>query len=818
MKITLPERLAGTRDALFVLEVEFPVATEERKVEVTTEGSIEALDLRGTGPGGTYEVPVGLERLHIPMRVTSDQQGEAKVKVACVAGPEQGTAEERTLLLEKGPGAPAGSGAGGKWALVALLVAALGAAAIWAGPKLFGGDKVPSVTGLSQNEAIAKLQKAEYRYEIVTQDIEDRARHGVAIRTIPAGGAKLAKGERVQLVVGTALERMVKVDSVKGQTEAAAVAALKAAGFQPVTQYVDAGPGDELGRVLRQSPAGGTHLERGQEVELFVARAATPQPDVPQPDVPQPDVPQPDVPQPDVPQPDVPQPDVPQPDVPQPDVPQPDVPQPDVPQPDVPAPPDGLVNLPKLVGLKLTAAEAQLERLGLLAIPESKPVDDPARDGLVLAQFPEFDAQTPEFVAPGGQVYLTVGRYEKPAVPQPDVPQPDVPQPDVPQPDVPQPDVPQPDVPQPDVPQPDVPQPDVPQPDVPQPDVPQPEDKAVVPDVIAMTRERATGLVRQAGLHWRTKLEETTELPDGQIVSQFPMAGERMKRGSTVDLVIARAPATAGIPVPDVLGMTREEAERVLRGEGFRVNPVYSAGPLADLGKVVSQAPPAGAPVDRHTWVGIAVIGGSGPERQASAGPPRTSVGETEGPAPRAPAGSGQLERAPTTGTGPIVAPAPTEHGARPARPVTLPGRDTEPTQTVPDVKGTDIREAIRQILVAGLMPVVRPDRVTAEGADGTVTRVRPAAGTAARPGDLVHVDVRLAPRPGERYVTLPTALSGFVDSERRGLQAAGYQVEVVEVDAPGHPYAGTGRVMGQYPVSAVPRSLAQTVTLWVVR
>ena len=32
------------------------------------------LDLRGTGPGGSYEVPVGLERLHVPMRVTEDAE------------------------------------------------------------------------------------------------------------------------------------------------------------------------------------------------------------------------------------------------------------------------------------------------------------------------------------------------------------------------------------------------------------------------------------------------------------------------------------------------------------------------------------------------------------------------------------------------------------------------------------------------------------------------------------------------------------------------------------------------------------------------
>ena len=148
MKITLPERLAGTRDALFVLELEFPVATEERKVVVRTEGAVEALDLRGTGPGGEYEVPVGLERLHIPMRVTEDAEGEASVAVECTVGPDAGASESRTILLEKGPSAAGGSGAGGKLAVAAVLVALLGGAALWLGPKLFGGDEVPDVAGM----------------------------------------------------------------------------------------------------------------------------------------------------------------------------------------------------------------------------------------------------------------------------------------------------------------------------------------------------------------------------------------------------------------------------------------------------------------------------------------------------------------------------------------------------------------------------------------------------------------------------------------------------------------------------------------------
>ena len=100
MKVTLPETVGGARDALFVLEVEFPVASEERVVEVEAAGPVVPLDLSGSTRGGTYRVPVGLERLHVPMRVTEDAETEATVRVSCTEGPESGLSEERKVRLE----------------------------------------------------------------------------------------------------------------------------------------------------------------------------------------------------------------------------------------------------------------------------------------------------------------------------------------------------------------------------------------------------------------------------------------------------------------------------------------------------------------------------------------------------------------------------------------------------------------------------------------------------------------------------------------------------------------------------------------------
>src|SRR5262245_28708457 len=153
MRITLPERITGARDALFVLEIEFPSAAAERKIEVVTRGPVEALDLRGTGPGGRYLVPPGLERIHVPLRVTADGAGEAEVQVRCIQGPDTGSGESRTVRLEQAPSSAAGKS--GRLVTAGLALAALVAVGLLFGPKLFGkSEKVMNLVGKDERAAV----------------------------------------------------------------------------------------------------------------------------------------------------------------------------------------------------------------------------------------------------------------------------------------------------------------------------------------------------------------------------------------------------------------------------------------------------------------------------------------------------------------------------------------------------------------------------------------------------------------------------------------------------------------------------------------
>ena len=279
---------------------------------------------------------------------------------------------------------------------------------------------------------------------------------------------------------------------------------------------------------------------------------------------------------------------------------------------------------------------------------------------------------------------------------------------------------------------------------------------------------------------------------------------------------MARQPVTPGIPVPDVVGKSREEAERILRAESFLVRTTYTGGGPDQVDRVAGQKPAPGTSADRRTWVEITVVGGTGARRAPQGGPPPRlpPTGSTE---PTVPGGTAGMKRAPAVGTGQGLQPGPTATGAIPVPPVRLPAQDSAATLSAPDLSGQPIREAIGRALVAGFIPIVEISR-GGSGAGGVVIRQTPEAGGSARAGALLRLRVQVASTTDERYVSLPTALGGLLTRERDVFRAAGQDVQVMEVEAPGHPYAGTGRVAAQYPVSSVPRSMARTVTLWIVR
>jgi beta-lactam-binding protein with PASTA domain len=128
---------------------------------------------------------------------------------------------------------------------------------------------------------------------------------------------------------------------------------------------------------------------------------------------------------------------------------------------------------------------------------------------------------------------------------------------------------------------------------------------ATVPNVVGMRDTDARGRLQEAGFRVSTS-SVTSNRPTGTVISQDPMGGAVVARGSRVLITVSGGPRVR--TVPDVVGETEAAARRILRDAGFTVRTVDRAvtDPARD-GVVIEQNPRAGARVQGTTQVTIFV-------------------------------------------------------------------------------------------------------------------------------------------------------------------------------------------------------------------
>ena len=129
---------------------------------------------------------------------------------------------------------------------------------------------VPDVKGRSAAEAANILGRAGF--ETVTQEESSPSvEEGRVVRTDPAAGADAPKGSTVTIVVSSGAQD-VSVPDVTGLTEADARLRLTSAGFEVVVEQRSTLDPNQVGRVIAQTPSGGSRAEPGSTVTIAVGR------------------------------------------------------------------------------------------------------------------------------------------------------------------------------------------------------------------------------------------------------------------------------------------------------------------------------------------------------------------------------------------------------------------------------------------------------------------------------------------------------------------------------------------------------------------
>ena len=117
-----------------------------------------------------------------------------------------------------------------------------------------------------------------------------------------------------------------------------------------------------------------------------------------------------------------------------------------------------------------------------------------------------------------------------------------------------------------------------------------------VPDVVGKTQVDATRALEDAGL----KVGQITSANDSQaaagtVLLQDPAAGSTVDDGASVGLTVSSGPGTAA--VPDVVGMTRADAQAALADAGFVPASVMQYDLQAPWGRSWTSCPrPASRP------------------------------------------------------------------------------------------------------------------------------------------------------------------------------------------------------------------------------
>lgn len=136
---------------------------------------------------------------------------------------------------------------------------------------------VPAVSGMNLSEARSALEQAGFRVRVVRRESTNPP--GEVLRQVPKAGTALAANEVVVLTVArraapTEETTERSAPDVIGLTVSNATEALREAGLRPRIELV---PSDErAGTVLAQSPSAGTEVADGSVVTLEVAKARQP--------------------------------------------------------------------------------------------------------------------------------------------------------------------------------------------------------------------------------------------------------------------------------------------------------------------------------------------------------------------------------------------------------------------------------------------------------------------------------------------------------------------------------------------------------------
>lgn len=147
-----------------------------------------------------------------------------------------------------------------------------------------------------------------------------------------------------------------------------------------------------------------------------------------------------------------------------------------------------------------------------------------------------------------------------------------------------------------------------------------------VPNVVGMPQANGIKTLQDGGFNFEMSKAYNSTVPSGSVVSQAPVAGQRVPSGTTVGLTVSIGVHT--ITVPSVVGQLRATAETALTSSGLGAATASNYDTTTPAGQVMGQQPTVGTGVVPGAVVGLTVSLGAPPLGMATAVVP-TVVGRS---------------------------------------------------------------------------------------------------------------------------------------------------------------------------------------------
>lgn len=128
-----------------------------------------------------------------------------------------------------------------------------------------------------------------------------------------------------------------------------------------------------------------------------------------------------------------------------------------------------------------------------------------------------------------------------------------------------------------------------------------------VPSLAGKSYEDAQSALRAKGLKAKRTEKTSESVAQGYVIGSDPDAGEDVEVGSTVTVVVSSGSANTNKTVPNLKGMTTEQASAALEKAGLSLGSVHEQESTETAGTVISQTVPYGTEVAKGTSVGITI-------------------------------------------------------------------------------------------------------------------------------------------------------------------------------------------------------------------